>query len=103
MLEYSVKQIKSMTCEKIILDDGTEIVFEECIAEWNSFYNCSSNCIGQRNILGDEPENVPYFLFWTKERIKLAFRAGIFRSSEKLFLNFCAELRKYGYSSYDLS
>lgn len=101
--EYSVEQIKSMTAEKIILGDGTEIVFAECIAEWNSFYNCSSKCVGQRNILGDEQGDPPYFLFWTKERIKIVFRGGLFRSPEKLFHKFCAALRKFGYGSYDLS
>lgn len=103
MLEYSVKQIKSMNNVKIVFTDGVEIVFDDCAAEWDSHYHCSSKCVGQRNILGDKPGDKPYFIFWSKEKTKITFDGGLFRSPKRAFRNFSNTIRNFGYSSYDLS
>ena len=100
MKEYSIKQVKTIDCNKIIFTDGFEIVFEDCINEWNGFYNCNSKCIAERNILS----NAPYFLFFTKERTKIIFNCGLFkRTRKKAFQRFKNTIIQYGYTTYDLS
>lgn len=98
--EYSADQIKLMNREKIVFDDGSELLFNECVSSWEAEYQC----IGQKNILGDEPENVPYFVFWIwrGQHFKIVFRGNRFNSPEKLFHKFCDKLHKYGYDGYDI-
>lgn len=103
---YTSKQIVMMTSKHIVFNDGKKIDFDECVSEWGSFYfsNNYPNCVGERNIIrGDKPDELPYFIFWTKERIKLVFHGDALRTPAKNYLRFCDRLEEHGYSSYDIT
>lgn len=105
MREYNFKDIKEIDNQGIILRDGYIILFEECRYEWSKEKDVELNstfCVGERSYL----DGVPYFLFYTKDRVKIYCKANIFfkkKRSEKVYDKLRILLNDYGYSSYDLT
>ena len=105
MKEYNFKQIKSLNKSGIQFEDGQIIIFEECRVNWANSRAVNyedSYCVADRNI----SENIPYFLFYTNEKIKVLFPKSIFpwiSKHEKMFLKLQMGLNRIGYSSYDCS
>lgn len=105
MKEYFYKDIQEITKEGILFKDGYKLLFEECRYEWCKIYNIESNqsfCVAERNIALFEP----YFLFYSKEHVMVLFgKTNLLkrRKIEKQFHNLQFTLKKFGFSSYDMS
>ena len=72
MIEYSYRDIKKIMEVGIIFSDGYELFFEECKNEWavkNLINKEQSCCVAERNCL----TKPPFFLFYTKEKVKIIF------------------------------
>lgn len=72
MKEYSYKDIQTITKVGILFRDGFELLFEECRNEWsieNHIKEDESYCVAERDSLA----KIPYFLFYSKNRIKILF------------------------------
>lgn len=70
MKVYSYKNIKCITGLGITFMDGYNIVFEECRKEWSKAKKIDiteSHCVAERDLLAKEP----YFLFYSKDRVKI--------------------------------
>ena len=105
MREYSYKDIQTITKTGILFRDGFELLYEECRNEWsvekkvNGEQSC---CVAERNSLA----KIPYFLFYSKEKIKVLFdKKGIWgkKKNESDFRNLQIVLNRFGFSSYDMS
>ena len=105
MKEYSYIDIQKITKAGILFKDGFELLFEECRNEWaikNKIKRDESYCVAERNSLAQ----IPYFLFYSKERVKVIFyKKGIFykKKSKDEFRNLQVSLNRFGFSSYDIT
>ena len=105
MREYRYQEIQEITKSGIVFQDGFAFLFKECRKEWCAKYRIKSDqscCVAKRNI----EAKPPYFLFYTKEKVKVLFDTkGILgrKRNEKDFLDLQFILTKFGYSSYDLT
>ena len=105
MKEYSYKKIQKITKAGILFKDGFELSFEECRNEWsieNKIEEKESNCVAERDALA----KTPYFLFWSRDKVKVIFdKKGIFgrKKSKDEFQNLWITLNKLGFSSYDMT
>ena len=103
MKEYSYKEIQKITKEGILFRDGFKLSFEECRNEW-SINNAvkGTYCVAERDSLA----KIPYFLFYSKKRVKVLFdKKGIFcnKTNKKEFQNLQLVLNRLGFSSYDMT
>lgn len=105
MQEYNYKDIKEINSKGIVLRDGCIIFFEECRCEWAKAKGIDikdTSCVAERDYLGE----VPYFLFYTKERVKIYFQVALFfkrRRAKSLYDKMRILINRYGYSSYDMT
>lgn len=105
MQEYSYKYIKRFDKNGIELKDGTIINFNECRLNWANSRKIDyldTVCVADRYSFA----NRLYFVFYTKERVKIVFVKPIFpwnTNYRKRFLDIQIGLNRYGYSSYDCS
>ena len=105
MREYSYKDIQKITKTGILFRDGFELLFEECRNEWSvekGMNKEQSFCVAERDCLA----KIPYFLFYSKKRVKVLFdKKGIWskKKNEKYFHNLQVVLNRLGFSSYDLT
>ena len=105
MIEYNYKQIQHFDKYGIIFYDGIKIIFDECQMNWAKSRGIDpedSFCVADRNMIAE----IPYFTFYTNERIKILFKRSVFpwdTKYKKAFLNIQMGLNRFGYSSYDLS
>ena len=105
MIEYNYKQIQRFDKYGIIFYDGIKIIFDECRINWAKSRGIKPEdtfCVADRNRIAE----IPYFTFYTNERIKVLFKRSIFpwdTKDKKAFLNIQMGLNRFGYSSYDLS
>lgn len=105
MKEYSYKEVKNVTKTGIIFKDGYELLFEECRNEWsikNKININESYCVAERDSL----EKVPYFLFYSKERVKVLFdKKGILskKKNKDEFQNLQNILNRFGVFTYDIT
>lgn len=105
MKEYSYNDIQKITEEGILFKDGFKLSFEECRNEWlvqNKIKGCESHCVAERDSLSKSP----FFLFYTKDRVKVCFNGkGIFgkKKNREEFQNLQAILSRFGFSSYDMT
>ena len=85
--------------------DGFELLFDECRNEWslqNNIKGEQSCCVAKRDSLA----KIPYFLFYSKKRVKVLFdRQGIFgkKKNKNDFQNLQIVLNRFGFSSYDMT
>ena len=105
MKEYNYSDIVKVDKMGILFSDAYFLKFEDCRYEWEKENNISvadTVCVSLRFSESDGR----YFIFYSKERIKLNFRVkGIFwkkRSRDK-FSEMQMALNRYGYTSYDCS
>lgn len=105
MKEYSYKDIQMITKAGILFKDGFELSFEECRNGWsieNKIEENESYCIAERDILA----KIPYFLFYSKDKVKIFFdKEGVFckKKNRDEFQNLQVTLNKLGFSSYDMT
>ena len=105
MKEYSYKDIQKITKIGILFRDGFELLFEECRNEWsieNKIKRDESYCVAERDSLA----KIPYFLFYSKDRVKILFnKKGIFckKRNKYDFQNIQFVFNKYGFSSRDMT
>lgn len=105
MKEYSYNDIQKITEVGILFNDGFELLFEECRNEWsieNKIKGDETYCVAERDSLS----KIPYFLFYSKDRVKVLFdKKGIFckRRNRDEFQNLQVILNRFGFSSYDMS
>ncbi len=105
MKEYSFKDIQKITKVGILFNDGFEILFKECRIEWaieNNIKENESCCVAERDTLA----KIPYFLFFSKSKIKVLFdKKGIFaqKRNRNDFQKLQVILNRFGFSSYDIS
>lgn len=105
MKEYSYKDIQKITKVGILFRDGFELLFEECRNEWsieNDIKKEESYCVAERDSLA----KTPYFLFYSKNRIKVLFdKKGVFgkKRNKDDFQNLQVVLNRFGFSSYDIT
>lgn len=103
--EYSYKDIQKITEVGILFRDGFELLFEECRNEWaveNKINGDQSCCVAERDSLA----KVPYFLFYSKRKVKVLFdKKGILgkKRNENDFQNMQVILNRFGFSSYDMT
>ena len=89
----------------IIFSDGYELFFEECKNEWavkNLINKEQSCCVAERNCL----TKPPFFLFYTKEKVKIIFdKKGILSKMQNQndFHKLQITLNRLGLTSYDMS
>lgn len=87
----------------MLFDDGKILNFKKCCMNWGNNKGISmTNCVADRNIAYD----IPYFLFYEDEEIKVVFNfRGIFgkRKNQKCFEKLQFLILKYGYKTYDCS
>lgn len=105
MKEYNYKQIQHFDKNGIVFEDGTRIMYDECRKNWAETKGVKfedTSCVAERNITA----YVPYFLFYTNERIKVIFKKSILpwnTQYKKKFMNVQIKLNHLGYSTYDCS
>lgn len=105
MKVYSYKNIKNITEEGILFEDGKKLLFEECIKEWsvkNGIKLGESRCVAERNLL----ESPPYFLFFSEDRVKVIFDNKGFlqkKKNDEAFKNLQVSLNRFGVSSFDMT
>lgn len=105
MKEYSYKEIRKITQTGILFMDGAELLFEECRNGWCIEHGIKKeqlHCIAERDSL----EKTPYFLFYSKDKIKIVFdKKGIFRMKRNRddFCDLQVALNRFGFSSCDLT
>ena len=105
MKEYSYKDIQKITKAGILFKDGFKLSFEECRIEWsikNKIEGKESYCVAERNALA----KIPYFLFYSKDKIKVFFdKKGIFckKKNTHEFQKLQVILNQLGFSSYDMT
>ena len=105
MKQYRYKDVKQISKSGIFFGDGFQLLFEECNEEWSKEKGISRSdrcCVAERNVLAKPP----YFLFYTKERLKLVFDTkGIFsqRRNETQFHHLQIVLNNFGFSTFDLT
>lgn len=105
MKEYSYKDIKEITEIGILFKDDFKLLFEECRNEWcieHKIKKEDSHCVAERDCLAQ----IPYFLFYSKNRIKIIFdEKGIFykKKNKDNFHDLQFILYKFGFSSYDMT
>ncbi len=105
MKEYNYKDIKEITKSHVLFKDGFDMLFEECINEFSVVHNLTrggSRCVAKRDCL----ETPPYFLFYSKERVKVFFDfKGPFKNERILnkFMELQMLLDEYGYTTFDLT
>ncbi len=105
MLEYDYKQIKKFNEDGIVFEDGTRIKFVECRENWAKSRGVEYEdtlCVADRNISAE----IPYFVFYSKKKIKILFKKSVLPWSnlcKKNFLKIQIGLNRFGYSSYDCS
>lgn len=105
MKEYNYSDIVSFDEIGILFLDGVFVEFEECRNEWAYENNISANhtmCVASRFF----ERNEMWFIFYSKEKIKLKFIfKGILKNikSRKKFKEVQMLLHKYGYTTYDMS
>ena len=104
MKTYSYKNIKHITKSGIAFVDGFDIMFDECKKEWSKEKNNSieSYCVAERDFLAKEP----YFLFYSKERVKIIFNnKGIFSKKRNIhqFEKLQMILNEFGLRSFDMT
>lgn len=70
MREYSYKDIQRITQAGILFRDGFALLFEECRNEWSVENKINQSCcVAKRDSLA----KIPYFLFYSKNRVKVFF------------------------------
>ncbi len=105
MKVYSYKNIKCITGLGITFMDGYNIVFEECRKEWSKAKKIDiteSHCVAERDLLAKEP----YFLFYSKDRVKIIFNnKGIFskKRNRYQFHKLHMILNGFGKRSFDMT
>lgn len=105
MKTYNYLDIKEISCSGITFFDNHMVKFEDCKREWAAERMIALEqcvCVGERDISCIEP----YFLFYTKERVKILFKFnGLFKRKkcESKFKELQLLLIKFGFTSYDLS
>ena len=105
MKEYSYKDICKITKAGILFKDGFELLFEECRNEWsmeNKIKKNESYCVAKRDSLA----KIPYFLFYSKNRVKVLFDKKGFLGKKRNtddFQNLQILLNRFGFSSYDMT
>lgn len=105
MKVYSYKNIKCITGLGITFMDGYNIVFEECRKEWPKAKKIDiteSHCVAERDLLAKEP----YFLFYSKDRVKIIFNnKGIFskKRNRYQFHKLHMILNGFGKRSFDMT
>ncbi len=105
MREYHYKDIQEITEAGILFRDGFVLSFEECRNGWcveHKMKREQSYCVAERDCL----EKIPYFLFYSPNRVKVLFdKKGMFhkKKNEKDFRHLQLRLNKFGYSVYDLT
>ncbi len=103
MKEYSYKDIRKITKVGIQFKDGYEVFFDECRNEWSIRNNIKKNesyCVAERDFLA----KTPYFLIYSKNKIKILFnKKGFFskKKNKKDFQNLQVVINRLGFSSYD--
>ncbi len=107
MKEYNYSDIVQLDKIGISFSDGYKIVFEECKRQWAEEHEISQEetlCVASRFLATEQEET--YFLFYTKEKLKLCFKfKGFFRNKKSFnkFIELQMLLNSYGYSSFDMS
>ncbi len=105
MREYCYKDIQEITNKGILFKDGFRLSFEECHNEWaieNNLKKSESHCVAKRSI----SEKPPFFLFYSKDRVKVVFDKKCFwrkRKNEAEFQNLQIMLNRVGVTSYDMT
>lgn len=105
MKEYSYCDIKKISSTGILFKDGFELLFEECRNEWSAEKRISgeqSYCVAER----DSFAKIPYFLFYSKKRVKILFNKkgiGAKKRNENDFHDLQVILDRIGVSSYDMA
>lgn len=105
MREYCYNDIEEITNIGILFKDGFKLSFEECHNEWaieNNLKRSESHCVAKRSIL----EKPPFFLFYSKDRVKVVFeKKGLWgkRKNKAEFENLQVLLNRVGVSSYDMT
>lgn len=105
MKEYYDTDIVEIKKDGILFFDNYFLEFNECKKEWSKRNNISESettCVAER--YGEKGKY--YFIFFGKEDVKIEFKVkGLFidkKRSEKFNL-FQMELRKRGYTSFDMT
>ena len=105
MKTYNFSDIVKIDKKGIIFSDETFINFGECVNEWaieNNIRKDETVCVALRHW---EKESM-YFIFYTKERIKIFFDSGgLFkqRKNREHFQQLQDLLNRFGFSSYDIT
>jgi len=103
MKEYNYSEIAKVDDRGILFLDSTFIEFEECRSEWakeNNIPVSETVCVALRFQEVEER----YFMFFSKERVKLNFKFNGFfkrKKSREKFSELQVALNRYGYTSYD--
>ena len=87
MKEYSYKKIQKITKAGILFKDGFELSFEECRNGWsmeNKIEGNESYCVAERDVLA----KIPYFLFYSKDKVKIFLTKMAFFTRRKIGMNF---------------
>lgn len=104
MRVYKYTDIAKIAENEITMKDGYIISLQECKKEWakqNGIDLKESNCVAARNAT-----TKPYYLFFTKEKVKISFEKGkIFgdRKVKRQFYELQDKLNYLGVSTFDLS
>ena len=105
MKTYSYKSIKCITKLGITFTDGYNIMFEESKKERykaNKIDITESHCFVERDLLAKEP----YFLFYSKDQVKVIFNnKGIFskKRNRYQFHKLQMILNGFGIRSFDMT
>lgn len=105
MKVYSYTDILMVTKYGIEFKDGFKISFQECRKEWSELKKIDyeeTYCVAERESLS----NYPYFVFYSKSKIKVKFDKKGFLSRKRNkddFQSMQILLNRFGFSSYDLT
>lgn len=105
MNEYNYLDIQNIDEKGILFLDNRFIEFEECRHGWSEMNNISINdsvCIASRFCEVDKC----YFIFYTKEPVKVIFKMNGFirrKKNKKKFQELQVMINRCGYTSYDMT
>ncbi len=101
--EKSFSEILTVDKNGITFKDGEKVSFDECVENLKTANSLSgSKCVAERDITAVPP----YFLFYTRKKLKLVFDcSGLFSKSKnkKAFINLQLKIQETGFTTYDLS
>lgn len=95
--------VRALTAQGILLENGSFIDFAECAANFAALHGGSGRCVGERDITGSNPS----FGFYTSPLTTHIFfmPRGCFgrRSALRRFREMQKQIESFGFTTYDMT